>query len=86
MGVGPVVGVTVGNGIIPLGAGTTRNGLSNVVGRLNPRWHTDVPLPQFNPSTVAPTPNQLSGHIFPVKPLPGGAGQAGPVGYPIDSG
>jgi hypothetical protein len=65
----------------------TVGGLGSLtLGRLNPHWHTDVPLPQFNPSLNGYPASTLP--LIPIKPLPGtgGGGGTSVVGMPIDSG
>lgn len=52
--------------------------------RLNPRWHTDVPLPQFAPNNNRYNAGGGTFPLIPIKPLPGGGGGGGgTVGYPI---
>lgn len=49
--------------------------------------HLRVPYPEFNYLAITRWPDQPGFYpIFPVKPLPQGAGGGGPVGTPIDSG
>lgn len=49
--------------------------------------HLRVPLPQFNYLLANRWPDQPGFYpVFPIKPLPQGAGGGGPVGTPIDSG
>jgi len=85
MAVSGVVGLQF-TGITSIAGGTTRSPSAQVVVRVANALPGLFILPKYNPSNNLPTPNPLNGHIFPVQPLPGGAGQAGPVGYPIDSG
>lgn len=84
MASGPVLG------LVPMGSGITIAGMPAVTPPNRVRIANASPslfkLAQYNPSNNGTTPSPLSGHMFPIQPLPGGAGQAGPVGYPIDSG
>lgn len=67
---------------------TTVASPNNVV-RINPRAtvHDGVPIPFYSPiGGTLPPPLPGFYQMFPIKPLPQGAGGGGPVGTPIDSG